>query len=48
VDGVPIGEAASSLGISVPTAKSRAHRARLLLRKRLSAFMEDAALAVAS
>ena len=28
------------LGISIATAKTRAHRARLLLRNRLSAFME--------
>lgn len=29
-----------SLVIAVPTVKTRAHRARLLLRKRLSTFME--------
>jgi len=33
-------EVAEVMGISIPTAKTRAHRARLLLRKRLSAFME--------
>ena len=33
-------EVADALGITVGTAKTRAHRARLLLRKRLSAFME--------
>jgi len=33
-------EVADALGITVGTAKTRAHRARLLLRKRLSTFME--------
>jgi len=33
-------EVADALGITVGTAKTRAHRARLLLRKRLSTFMQ--------
>ena len=48
VEGVPLNEAASALEITLPTAKSRIHRARLFLRKRLAAFMEDAALPMAS
>jgi RNA polymerase sigma-70 factor (ECF subfamily) len=40
VEGLSTAEVADVLGISIPTAKTRAHRARLLLRKRLSAFME--------
>ena len=40
VEGLSTAEVADTLGIPVPTAKTRAHRARLLLRKRLSAFME--------
>lgn len=48
VEGMALTDVASSLGITLPTAKTRAHRARLFLRKRLSAFMEDAALAMAS
>jgi len=48
VEGMLVSEIASSLGITVAAAKTRAHRARLFLRKRLSAFMEDAALAMAS
>jgi RNA polymerase sigma-70 factor (ECF subfamily) len=39
VDGLSMAEVADALGITGPTAKSRAHRARLLLRKRLSLFM---------
>ncbi len=39
VDRVSMAEVADSLGITVMTAKSRAHRARLFLRKRLSIFM---------
>jgi RNA polymerase sigma-70 factor (ECF subfamily) len=46
VEGMLLSEVASSLGITVAAAKARSHRARLLLRKRLSAFMEDAALAL--
>jgi len=40
VEGLSMAEVADALGIPVGTAKTRAHRARLLLRKRLSAFME--------
>src|SRR5262245_47154264 len=43
VEGMSMSEAATSLGVTVAVAKSRAHRARLLLRKRLSAFMEGVA-----
>ena len=46
VEGVLLSEVASSLGITPAAAKARSHRARLFLRKRLSAFMEDAALAL--
>lgn len=35
VDGLPLAEVAACLDITVPTAKTRAHRARLLLRQRL-------------
>jgi RNA polymerase sigma-70 factor (ECF subfamily) len=42
VDGLPMAEVAECLGITVPTAKARAHRARLLLRKRLGEFMSGA------
>ena len=50
VEGVSLAEVAESLGITVATAKSRAHRARLLLRKRLGTFMSEGAdlMAVAS
>jgi RNA polymerase sigma-70 factor (ECF subfamily) len=40
VEGLSTAEVADALGIPVPTAKTRAHRARLRLRKRLSTFME--------
>ena len=40
VEGLSTADVADALGISVPTAKIRAHRARLVLRKRLSTFME--------
>ena len=40
IEGLSTAEVAEVMGISIPTAKTRAHRARLLLRKRLSAFME--------
>ena len=39
VEALSMAEVADALGITVPTAKVRAHRARLLLRNRLSAFM---------
>jgi len=40
VEGLSMAEVADVLGIPVGTAKTRTHRARLLLRKRLSTFME--------
>ena len=40
VEGLSTAEVADALGIPVLTAKTRAHRARLLLRERLSTFME--------
>ena len=40
VEGLSTADVADALGVTVPTAKSRAHRARLLLRERLSTFME--------
>jgi RNA polymerase sigma-70 factor (ECF subfamily) len=40
VEGLSTIEVADALGIAVPTAKTRLHRARLVLRKRLSTFME--------
>ena len=42
VEGLSMAEVAECLDISVPTAKSRAHRSRLLLRQRLAVFMSDA------
>ena len=42
VDGLPMAEVAECLDITVPTAKARAHRARLLLRQRLGEFMSGA------
>ena len=39
VEGLSMAEVADALGITIPTAKTRAHRARLFLRKRLSIFM---------
>jgi RNA polymerase sigma-70 factor (ECF subfamily) len=46
VEGLSMAEVADALGITVPTAKTRAHRARLLLRKRLSMFMTSVGAAV--
>src|SRR5262245_51810316 len=43
VEGLSMAEGAGALGIPVGTAKTRAHRARLLLRKRLATFMERGA-----
>jgi hypothetical protein len=40
VEGLSTAEVADALGIPVSTAKTRAHRTRLLLRKRISTFME--------
>jgi RNA polymerase sigma-70 factor (ECF subfamily) len=42
VEGLSMAEVADVLGITVGTTKTRAHRARLLLRKRLSMFMASA------
>lgn len=42
VEALSMAEVAASLGITVPTAKARAHRARLLLRRRLGEFMSCA------
>jgi RNA polymerase sigma-70 factor, ECF subfamily len=42
VEGLSMAEVADALAISIPTAKTRAHRARLWLRKRLSTFMANA------
>src|SRR5262245_36810915 len=42
VEGLSTSEIAAALGITVPTAKMRAHRARLFLRRRLSMFVADA------
>ena len=42
VEGLSNAEVADALRITIPTAKSRTHRARLFLRKRLSIFMADA------
>jgi len=43
VEGLTVAEAAAAMGITVPNAKSRLHRARLFLRKRLAGVMADAA-----
>jgi len=42
-EGLTLAETASSLGMSVAGVKTRLHRARLFLRKRLTALMENAA-----
>jgi RNA polymerase sigma-70 factor, ECF subfamily len=46
VEGLSMAELADYLDITVPTAKTRAHRARLLLRRRLAVFMAGATSAV--
>ena len=46
VEGLSNVEVAESLGITVANAKSRTHRARLFLRKRLGSFMSDATVGV--
>lgn len=46
VEGLSMAEVADCLNITVPTAKSRVHRARLVLRKRLGVFMSGAPSAV--
>jgi len=43
IEGLSMAEVAEALQIIVPTAKTRAHRGRLLLRERLSMFMAGAA-----
>jgi RNA polymerase sigma-70 factor (ECF subfamily) len=42
VEGLSNHEISAALGISVAIAKTRAHRARLFLRKKLAAFMSSA------
>jgi RNA polymerase sigma-70 factor, ECF subfamily len=42
VEGLSMAEVADCLDITVPTAKTRAHRARLFLRQRLAGFMSGA------
>ena len=42
VEGLSMAEVADCLDITVPAAKARAHRARLLLRQRLGEFMSGA------
>jgi len=48
VEGLSNVAVAESLGITVANAKSRTHRARLFLRKRLGSFMSDATVGVAA
>jgi RNA polymerase sigma-70 factor (ECF subfamily) len=43
VEGLPVAEVATSVGITVANAKTRLHRARLFLRKRVASFMETTA-----
>jgi RNA polymerase sigma-70 factor, ECF subfamily len=42
VEGMPNPDVAEALGISLPAVKSRVHRSRLFLRKRLSEYMQTA------
>ena len=42
VEGMPNPDVAEALGISLPAAKSRIHRSRLYLRKRLSDYLQPA------
>jgi RNA polymerase sigma-70 factor, ECF subfamily len=42
VEGMPNPDVAEALGISLPAAKSRIHRSRLYLRKRLSDYLQTA------
>src|SRR5580765_4091597 len=46
VEGLSMAEVADALGISLATAKTRAHRARLRLRKRLGLFLSPTASSV--
>jgi RNA polymerase sigma-70 factor, ECF subfamily len=48
VEGLSDVEMAESLGITVANAKSRTHRARLFLRKRLGSFMSGATVGIAA
>jgi len=48
IEGLSMAEVAHALGITVTTAKTRAHRGRLLLRKRLTEFMDGATGSIAS
>ena len=41
IDGMPNREVAAILGISIPAVKSRLHRARLMLRRKLNRYYED-------
>jgi RNA polymerase sigma-70 factor, ECF subfamily len=47
VEGLSMAEVADALGITVATAKVRAHRARLRLRKRLAVFLSHTTSSVA-
>ena len=46
VEGLSMAEVAASLGITIATAKTRAHRARLSLRRRLAMFMSGATASI--
>jgi len=48
VEGLSNPEIADALGLSLPNVKSRVHRGRLLLRKRLNDYMLDRPAAVAA
>jgi RNA polymerase sigma-70 factor (ECF subfamily) len=48
VEGLPMAEAADALGISLATAKTTAHRARLRLRKRLGLFLSPTTVDIPS
>ena len=48
VEGLSMAEVADALGISLATAKTRAHRARLRMRKRLGMFLSPATVDVPS
>ena len=43
LEGVSNPDIADTLGISLPAVKSRVHRSRLFLRKRLSEYLNDGA-----
>jgi RNA polymerase sigma-70 factor (ECF subfamily) len=46
VEALSMAEVADCLGITLPTAKARAHRARPFLRQRLAGFMAGATAGV--